>query len=535
MSDQGERVERERRDAAAESELGTRIALERKTAELQAILRALPDLFFRFDGEGRFLDFSAPSRSALYAPPEHFLGKSASDVLPPQLAEAMERTRLQAHATGELATLEYELPLDDGLQQFEARYVPFLDAQTIAIVRNITERRKAEAELRESEARLHEAQKLDAVGRLAGGVAHDFNNLLMIISGHAFALARSLPSLAPDHPALRSLTEIRETCMRATGLTRQLLALTKRRPTVRDVLDLRVVLQDMHSMLSRVLGENIKLTTEIAAELSPVLADRAQIEQIVLNLVLNARDAMARGGELSVRAHDVFEPLIGEPRDGIPTASRRVAVSVTDSGCGMNSHTLSHMFEPFFTTKAHGTGLGLFTVQRIVQESGARIGVSSQVGLGTTVVVELPAAELPSDPPPPPGPVQTSQAPLVGGTGTVLVVEDEDAVRSLVVALLRELGYTVITAANGGEALTAVRDLPAVDLILTDVVMPGMSGWELAVKLRERFPACAVLYMSGHPVTAEGDVASPIPQGSLLQKPFTPEALALRIRGLLDV
>jgi two-component system cell cycle sensor histidine kinase/response regulator CckA len=498
----------------------TQAALQSKTAELEAILRALPDIFFRFDADGRFLDYSAPSSSALYAPPEVFLGKHPHEVMPPALANAMERAREETHIRGALVTLEYELEVAGVLQYFEARYVPFLERQTIAMVRNVSERRSVEAALSASEARLRESQKIEAVGRLAGGVAHDFNNLLMIILCYASVAARQLDT---GHGAWRAIQEIQRAAERATALTKQLLTLSRRKSLEPVVLDLRGILSDMHSMLARVLGENISLTSEVDPELRPVHADRSQIEQVVLNLVLNARDAMPGGGQLRVCARNV-------PGKGEAGAEAFVELSVSDTGCGMDAETLARMFDAFFTTKPRGTGLGLFTVQQIAREYQATLEVVSQPGAGTRVVLRMAAASdaLPIT-------AAGAASAMLRGEEALLVVEDEDAVRVLVVELLVQLGYRVRAAANAAEAMTLLQgDANGIDLLLTDVVMPGLSGWELAAAVRARYPRCSVLFMSGHPVGMEDDPRARVSLAELLHKPFTPEMLAARVRQVLD-
>jgi two-component system, cell cycle sensor histidine kinase and response regulator CckA len=503
----------------------TQTALQRKPPELEAILRALPDLFFRFDAEGRFLDYSAPSGSDLYAPPELFLGKRPQEVMPPELAQAMERARAETHACGRLVTLEYELEIGGGLQFFEARYVPFLDGQTIAMVRNISERRSAEAALRAGEARLRESQKIEAVGRLAGGVAHDFNNLLMIILCYVSVAARHLDA---GHPAQRAIEEIHKATERATALTKQLLTLSRRQPMQPVVLDVREILRDMHSMLGRVLNENVGLSTEVDPELRQVLADRSQIEQVVLNLVLNARDAMPNGGQLRVSARNV--PGEGESGPRANAAEQWVALCVSDTGSGMDAETRARMFEAFFTTKPRGTGLGLFTVQQIARENHGHLEVATEPGRGTRVELRLPAVRTAAASAAPERPSRMSR-----GNEALLVVEDEEAVRVLVVELLAQLGYKVQAAANAAEALAWLEREPAgIDMLLTDIVMPGLSGWELATAVLGRCPSCRVLYMSGHAVAMDDAGRPPVLHGELMHKPFTPEMLADRVRQTLD-
>jgi two-component system, cell cycle sensor histidine kinase and response regulator CckA len=502
---------------------GTAAAPQSKPAELEAILRALPDLFFRFDAEGRFLDFSAPANSLLYAPPSLFLGKRPHSVMPPELADAMEQARAETHRIGALVTIEYALEVGGKRQHCEARYVPHVDGQTIALVRDVTDRIEAEAALRLSEARLVESQKLDAIGRLAGGVAHDFNNLLMIILGYTAAVARHV---TPPHPAALALSEIGKAVDRATALTRQLLALSRPQPVQPTILDLGALLKEMGNMLGRVIGEHIAFSTEVQPGLACLQADRSQIEQVVLNLLLNARDAMPTGGSLRIRAENVSPAEADTHAEG----PRYVSLSVTDTGEGMAADTQARIFEPFFTTKARGTGLGLFTVNHIVSECGGTIRVNSQIGRGTEIVVRLPAVQQTPD-----SVVPERSEPIRGGGETVLLVEDEEPVRALLVEVLSHLGYRVLVACNAQEAHEVMRGHRAdIHLLLTDVVMPGSSGWQLAREVRSQRPSCRVLYMSGHAIHAEDASRSGLVQGELLHKPFTPSALAQRVRELLD-
>ena len=278
------------------------------------------------------------------------------------------------------------------------------------------------------------------------------------------------------------------------------------------------------------MGDQIAFRTETAPRLSRVRADRSQIEQIVLNLALNARDAMPRGGQLTIRAENVrLEPEPGERgTDARPAAY--VALSVSDTGSGMDSATQARMFEPFFTTKARGTGLGLYTVHHIIQESHGTIAVTSEPGAGTRIVIQLPAVAWPLTPVATEGVVASPR-----GSETLLVVDDEDAVRALLVDLLRGLGYFVLVAENAAAALERLGSTARkLDLLLTDIVMPGASGWELAADVLVRQPKCRVLYMSGHAIGGDAHASPKIVPGELLHKPFTKEALATRVRELLD-
>lgn len=497
---------------------GSREGLRTRQSELQAVLMALPDFYFRFDAEGRFIDYSAPSQTELFVPPEVFLGKAPHEVMPPELAGKMERARAVVHASGALCTVEYELEVGGARNQYEARYVPFLHGQTMAIVRNVTELHRAERVLKASEARLRDSHKVEAVGRLAGGVAHDFNNLLMVISGYTSVISRYV---TPGHPAAKAVEELATATQRGTALTKPLLALSRRQPPQPTVLDLGEVLPELHGLLARVLGESIELGTDIAPDVPRVRMDRAGLEQVILNLALNARDAMPRGGKLLIGAR----PAVWG--DGTQQAAE---IRVTDTGSGMDGDIRAQLFEPFFTTKLHGTGLGLYMVRAITEQNGGRVEVSTQLGAGTSVALLLPAD---SGTPLPARPLQELAIP--SGTESILVVEDEGAVRRLLLDQLRRLGYDAHAL---GDATSALEWLEAraqpIHLLLTDIVMPGLSGWELARRVKSLSPACRVLYISGHVLDWGADEQERVTPGNLLEKPFTLEALAASVRASLD-
>ncbi|MBN9522390.1 response regulator [bacterium] len=375
---------------------------------------------------------------------------------------------------------------------------------------------------------LHQAQKMEAVGQLAGGVAHDFNNLLTVINGYADLLLQGLP---PGDPARELLGEIHKAGERSAGLTRQLLAFSRQQVLAPRVLDLNAVVADTASLLRRVIGEDVKLATAPGRGLWPVKADPGQVEQVLLNLAVNARDAMPTGGRLTIETADV--ELDESYAAGRPDArpGPHVLLAVSDTGHGMPPEVLARIFEPFFTTKGvgKGTGLGLATVYGIVKQSGGHVGVYSEVGVGTTFKVYLPRAESGpgggTAPPRPPAPPR--------GTETVLVVEDEDAVRALTRHVLRHAGYVVVEAADAGAAARAAEGRE-IDLLVTDVVMPGLGGRELAERLRASRPGLKVLYLSGYTddaVVRHGVLHERV---HFLQKPFTPAALAWKVREALD-
>jgi two-component system, cell cycle sensor histidine kinase and response regulator CckA len=387
--------------------------------------------------------------------------------------------------------------------------------------RDISDQRHLEEQFRQ-------AQKMEAVGQLAGGIAHDFNNLLTAILGNTQLLLRELP---PGDEKRQDVEEIRKASERAASLTRQLLAYSRRQMLQPVTLDLNVVVADMERMLRRLIGEHITLVTVLAPDLGPVRADRNQIEQVLVNLAVNARDAMADGGKLTIETANVeLDEAFTQAHLG-SVAGSYAMVSVTDTGVGMEANVRAHLFEPFFTTKevGKGTGLGLATVYGIVKQSDGYIAVDSAPGQGARFKIYLQRIQ----------PAQAATPPaakerLERGTETVLVVEDEAAVLTLSRRALEAQGYVVLAAASSADALRVVeRHAGTIDLLLTDVVMPGLSGRELADRLSERSPGLRVLYMSGYPGGAVQRGSIPI-GSAFVQKPFSPDGLARKVRDVLD-
>jgi signal transduction histidine kinase/CheY-like chemotaxis protein len=383
--------------------------------------------------------------------------------------------------------------------------------------------------LHEREEQLRQAQKMEAVGRLAGGIAHDFNNLLTAIMGYSQLLLRKL---SEDHPLRRYAVEIHQGGERASRLTGQLLAFSRKQVLQPKVLDLNAILTGLTLMLRRLLGEQIHMETRLAADLGMVKADPGQIEQVILNLVVNARDAMAHGGRMTIETANVTLDELSAAIHGEVKAGDYVLLSVTDTGCGMEPDTLQHIFEPFFTTKGRdkGTGLGLATVYGIVRQSGGGVEVMSKPGSGSTFVIYLPRAVETV-----PRPVVTAVTGPLAGSETVLLVEDEDAVRSLAAQVLDQHGFKVLEARNGEEALAAAERWPGkVHLLVTDVVMPGMSGPEVAERLGKRQAELRVLYISGYTDNAINDGTVLEAGTGYLQKPFSTDALLHKVRSILD-
>ncbi|OGG56641.1 MAG: hypothetical protein A3F84_08440 [Candidatus Handelsmanbacteria bacterium RIFCSPLOWO2_12_FULL_64_10] len=624
-------------------------ALRKSEATNRALLEAIPDLILRHSRDGVYLDFKAAKDFETLVPPGEFLGKRADEVLPAEVARKALHHIEQAIRTGDVQVFEYQLPMHGEMRDYEARVVVCGEEEALGIVRDITERKRAEEVLRESEARfrsvveslgegllitdlqdtilyansrlaemsgyapeemigrpafelllppedweeihrrnerrrrgisewyevqlkrkdgslfwtetygapfrnaagevvgtlgattditerkrleeqLRQAQKMEAVGRLAGGIAHDFNNLLQVIMGFSeFLLTR----LAPGDPSRREVEEIYKAGERAASLTRQLLAFGRRQVLRPKALDLNALVSDMGRMLRRLISEDVDLVTVLRPGLGRVKADPGQIEQVIVNLAVNARDAMSEGGKLTVETENVSldEAYVREHPDASP--GLHVRLTVSDTGCGIDPEIRPHLFEPFFTTKeaGKGTGLGLATVYWIVTQSGGHISVASEPGEGSTFSIYLPRAEDPAEA----APSADATVELPRGSETLLLVEDDELVRNLVGMILRRCGYAVLEASDGQEALRVSGCHPGpVHLMVADVVMPRMNGHELAQRLTPLRPEMKVLYISGY--ANDADVRQDALEGDihLLQKPFTPEVLARRVREVMD-
>jgi two-component system cell cycle sensor histidine kinase/response regulator CckA len=393
----------------------------------------------------------------------------------------------------------------------------------IAVIEDLTERKRLEQELRQ-------AQKMEALGRLAGGIAHDFNNLLVAIGGYADLVVHSL---GPDHPVRKDVAEIQAAARSAAALTRQLLAFSRRQILQPQVLDLNLVIRRVESLLRRVIGEDITVVMTLAAGLRRVHTDPGQVEQIIMNLAVNARDAMPNGGLLTIETAnvDLDAGFVDDHRGS--AIGPHVMIAASDTGSGMDAETLAHVFEPFFTTKpvGRGTGLGLSTVYGIVKQSQGSICVYSEVGYGSTFKIYLPAILTEAEPR-----IEVpSAASRARGTETILVIEDDGQVRRFIVETLTRNGYGVHAAASGGDALVFANDENrVVDVVLTDVVLTGLSGREIAHRVAAKRPNVRVIYMSGY--TDDAIVHHGVLDAGLtfLQKPFSAQELLTRIREVLD-
>jgi two-component system cell cycle sensor histidine kinase/response regulator CckA len=388
----------------------------------------------------------------------------------------------------------------------------------------------AQRERKHLEEQLRQSQKMEAIGRLAGGIAHDFNNLLTAIIGYSQLL---LSRLNEDDPMRMEIVEIEKSGRRAASLTSQLLAFSRKQVIQPRVLDLNSVISDLDKMLRRVIGEDIDLINVLNRTLAPVKMDPGQVEQIIMNLAVNGRDAMPRGGRLIIETRNVeFDEHFTESEVLIPPGSY-VLLSVSDTGCGMDIETQARIFEPFFTTKpaGKGTGLGLSTVYGIVKQSGGDICFQSEPGRGTTFKVYLPTADGRVEAVSP----RSTTVVALPSSETILIVEDEETVRKLTHQVLKMQGYTVLEACDGTEALSICDQQDVtIDLMLTDVVMPRISGAELAKRALSMRPEMKVMCMSGYPDTSTIDRGEFDPSIPFLQKPFTPSALARKVREVLD-
>ncbi|NOT22387.1 MAG: response regulator [Nitrospiraceae bacterium] len=415
------------------------------------------------------------------------------------------------------------------LKQRLGRLVPSVQ-RALRELNDRAERRRAEEALRQSEEQFRQSQKMEAVGRLAGGIAHDFNNLLTVIMGYSQVL---LTELGPNHPLCGKIEETLKASDRAATLIRQLLAFSRKQSLAPKILSLNTAVTSLESLLRRLIGEDIHFISKLDPTNGRLRADQSQLEQVLANLVVNARDAMPKGGTLTIETAQVeltrspvyhLTPLLPGPY---------VRLSVSDTGCGMDRKTQTHIFEPFFTTKGEGkgTGLGLSTVFGIVTQCGGAMDVTSRVGHGTRFDLYFPSIEADTHVT---APAQTLVQPQ-RGTETILLVEDEPSVRTLVRDELRKLGYRVVEAKNGVEAcLLATQQAGSFQLLLTDVVMPGMGGRELAQHLSVIKPDLRTLFISGYMDDIGIMAGQEEGMSSFLQKPFTPEVLAHAVRNLLD-
>ncbi len=487
------------------------------------------------DAEGRFSFVSAPLEQMLGYGRGELLGESVLEVVAPDARELTEQD-LNRRRQGIAETGEVKLHRKDGGEAWVLRSAsPIFDDEgryegVFGMLMDITERKRVETSLRRTEEQLRHAQKMEAVGRLAGGVAHDFNNLLSVIFSYAELL---VADLGPGDPMTADLGEICTAAKKASGLTRQLLQFSRQQVIEPKVLDLNDLLLGVHRMLLRVLGADVDLVLAPAGGLGRVRVDPGSIEQVIMNLVVNARDAMSTGGKLTMEtANVVLDEDYARAHLGTKPGAY-VMLAVTDTGTGMDRSTEAHIFEPFFTTKGKdkGTGLGLSTAFGIVQQAGGHISVQSEPGRGTTFKIHLPRVDAMLDALASPSIAAGSP----GGSETILLVEDDDQVRAAGAKILRRRGYDVLVARDAAEAMFLSQETKrTIHLLVTDVVMPRMNGPELAERLVAERPNLKVLCISGYPddsVLRNGVLESGV---AYLQKPLRPEPLWKKVREVLD-
>ncbi len=525
---------------------GLRLALRRERAaarrvgESEALLRAvtdaIPDPVFLKGLDGRWLFANPAALKVTGRTLEQLIGRTDVEIFQdPEVAPALMETDRRIMESGQAEELEERIRGPLGSRTYLSTKAPYRDADgrvvgLIGTARDVTDRKRAEQELLAAEERFQQAQKLESVGRLAGGVAHDFNNLLTVILGASDVLGEDLRAGRPA--SLEDVEQVRAAGGRARELTGQLLAFARRQVTAPVPLDLNDAVRASERLLRRVVGEGVQLSVELEPALWTVVCDLGQVEQVIVNLAMNARDAMPRGGRLVLRTRNLEVDQAGAASDGLARVGEWVQLTVEDSGEGMSAEVLAHLFEPFFTTKPRGsgTGLGLATVYGIVSQAGGHVTVRSAPGHGTTFDVRLPRRHEVAERPRP-----SAVVAAVGGTETVLVVEDDPLVQEITARALRSGGYRVLVAGGGADALEVAARLDGtLHLLVSDVVMPGMDGRTLADELRRRRTGLRVLFVSGYSqdvISHRGVLDAGV---ELLPKPFTAGALLERVRALLD-
>jgi two-component system, cell cycle sensor histidine kinase and response regulator CckA len=503
-----------------------------KTDPLSVLLEGIADhAVFLLDADGNVVQWTSSAEKVFGYTASDIEGQHSSKLYPEADADKERVTsELQmAAAHGRFEDITWRLRRDRTKFWADSVICPLRDKRSqlqgfSVIIRDITERKKAEESLRQKEEELTQARKMEAMGRFAGGIAHDFNNFITGIVGLADEVRLSL---GERDPRRADLEEIIKTADQARILTRELLAFGRRQTSTPQVTDLNTVLNEKRRILSRLVGADIQFDLQLEAGVGRILIDRTQLDQMLINLIMNARDAMPNGGSIRLETHRLSKPAKADSTATGP----QIELVITDTGTGMDPEIMRHLFEPFFTTKAQGkgTGLGLATVYGIVKQNHGDIVVQSRPGHGTTFRIQFPEIDAPAEVPQP----APMQAPTPGYE-TILVAEDTDIVRRVVTENLRKTGYRVLSATSGQEALELAKSFTGpIHLVLTDVIMPGMNGPQMVDQLRTLHPESSILYMSAYAedlVQKRGTLG----EAAFIEKPFTAASLLHKIRQVLD-
>jgi len=511
-------------------------ALAESEEKLKAVAETAADAIVSGNHHGQIIYFNPAAERIFGYAPEEVIGKPLTLLMPERFQEALREGMAEFLQTGDAHVIGRELvgrkktgaefPLELSLAPWKARGDIFFTG----IIQDITARKQTEQALKDSETQFRQAQKMESVGQLAGGIAHDFNNLLTVINSYSDMLLFETELSSPLQRT--GLTAIREAGQQAAALTRQLLAFSRQQVLEPKVLDLNEIVPKTMKLVRRLIGENITLNMSMDPALGRVKADPGQIEQVIMNLAVNARDAMPQGGQLAIETTNVQLNDTSLSHQDALSPGPYVMLAIRDTGCGMDADTQARMFEPFFTTKelGRGTGLGLSTVYGIVKQSGGRLAVSSKVGQGSIFRIYLPRVDDDAQV----SELTPTRPAGLRGTETILLVEDEDIVRALGQDLLQRHGYTVLAARHAMEALQlAQKHQGPIHVVLTDMMMPGLSGPELAERLAFIRPDTKVLYTSGYLDRARTQLHSKTLLTAFLQKPYTPETLTHKIREVL--
>jgi PAS domain S-box-containing protein len=511
-------------------------ALSHSEEQYRLIAENTKDLICTLDLQGNFHYVSPSFKEVLGYSPEELRGLNAFSLIHPDDRETTTKIYQQALINKEAGNAEFRYRHKNGNWRvfesvgnwiFNGNGIP---PKSVLVSRDITERKQTEEKMAALQVQLGQSQRMEAIGRLAGGIAHDFNNILAVIQGYSDLCLSGIPK---ENPLREDLQAITNAVRRAANLISQLLAFSRRQTMKMEVIDLNPLLQNLEKMLRRVISEDVELLTILPDDLGRAKADSGQIEQILLNLAVNARDAMPSGGKLTIETANVTLKETNRQNHMGLTPGHYVMISITDTGLGMTQEVKERIFEPFFTTKeiGKGTGLGLSMVYGIVKQSGGHIGVDSEPGKGTTFRIYLPRVDEPL--------IEVEEKEIVGpplGNETILVVEDEEEVRKLVARSLKKQGYKVLEASQGKEVFSLCEEQGGpIHLMVTDVVMPEMTGVELAKHIKQVYPEMKVLYMSGYNSDRVAIDCENLEKGiEFIQKPFTVYKLARKVREVLD-